>query len=101
MSSVTLLPELQESPQVKWVTRGTEQGSEVKFQEPKQEYEGILEGLMAALKAWRAMMSEDGGRDWTELKQRKRKKKKKTEVIDFDMFENGLQCDQSFSSLVL
>lgn len=63
MSSVTLSPELQERPQVKWVTRGTEQGSVVKFQEVKQEYEGIEEGLMAALKAWRAIMSEDGGID--------------------------------------
>lgn len=48
---------------MKWVTRGTEQGSVVKFQEPKQEYEGIEEGLIAALKARRASMSVEGGID--------------------------------------
>lgn len=75
---------------MKWVTRGTEQGSVVKFQEPKQEYEGIEEGLIAALKARRASMSVEGGIDWTD-ESKKRKRKKKTEVLDFDMFEKWLQ----------
>lgn len=38
--------------------RGTEQGSTPKFQDAKHDQVGIEEGLMEALKAWRAAISE-------------------------------------------
>lgn len=55
---MTLFP-LQNTPQVKYMTRGSEQGSPaVKFHEPRHEWGGIEEGLIEALNAWRAAKSE-------------------------------------------
>lgn len=49
---------MQERPQVKKVRRGTAQGSTVKFQDAKHEYGEMEEGLIEALKALSAAMSE-------------------------------------------
>ena len=48
---------MQVRPQMKWVRRGVEQGSMVKFHEAKQD-QGVMDlGLIEALKAFRAAIS--------------------------------------------
>ncbi|XLR44662.1 hypothetical protein S83_029322, partial [Arachis hypogaea] len=46
-------------PHVKWVRRGTEHGSVVKFQDAMHDHGVIEEGSIEALKAFSASMSED------------------------------------------
>ncbi|KAH7835696.1 hypothetical protein Vadar_028900 [Vaccinium darrowii] len=69
-------------PQVKWVTLGKEQGSEVKFQEAKQEKDGIVVGLIEALKAWRAAMSEGRVRDWDRMREERQRWRRRKERVD-------------------
>lgn len=54
----------QVTPHVKWVRRGTAQGSVVKSQEARQDHGGMEEGLTADLNALRAEMSEGEVRAW-------------------------------------
>lgn len=57
----------QVTPQVKWIRWGRVHGSEVKSHEARQDQEGMEEGLIEALKALRAEMSEGEVRAWTWL----------------------------------
>ncbi|KAG2401298.1 uncharacterized protein HKW66_Vig0196660 [Vigna angularis] len=56
---------VQVRPQMKLVRRGSEQGSVVKFHEARQDQGAMDDGLMEALKAPRAAMSEGEVRAWT------------------------------------
>lgn len=51
----------------------------MKFHEPIHEYDWIEEGLIEALKAFRASISEERVSDWTEIRKFRRKKKKKND----------------------
>jgi len=53
---------------MKLVRRGIEQGSVVKFHEARQDQGAMEEGLIEALKALRAAMSEGEVRAWTRMK---------------------------------
>ncbi|XP_072059432.1 uncharacterized protein [Arachis hypogaea] len=55
----TLPKRLEVRPHVKWVRRGTEHGSVVKFQDAMHDHGVIEEGSIEALKAFSASMSED------------------------------------------
>lgn len=67
---------------MKWVTLGKEQGSEVKFQEAKQEKDGIVVGLIEALKACRAAMSEGRVRDWDRMREERQRWRRRKERVD-------------------
>ncbi|KAL4357493.1 hypothetical protein AHAS_Ahas09G0192200 [Arachis hypogaea] len=54
-----VLSAVQVRPHVKWVRRGTEHGSVVKFQDAMHDHGVIEEGSIEALKAFSASMSED------------------------------------------
>ncbi|RYR37249.1 hypothetical protein Ahy_A09g042167 isoform F [Arachis hypogaea] len=54
-----VLSAVQVRPHVKWVRRGTEHGSVVKFQDAMHDHGVIEEGLIEALKAFSASISED------------------------------------------
>lgn len=53
-------------PQMKWVARGVEQGSEEKFQDARQDQGEIEEGAIEALKEARAKTSDGFVRERTD-----------------------------------
>lgn len=58
MLVVVVAVAVQVRPQMKWVRRGSEQGSMVKFHDARHDQGAIEEGLIEALKALSAAISE-------------------------------------------
>jgi len=71
---------VQVRPQMKSVRRGSEQGSVVKFHEARQDQGWMEEGLMEALKALSAAMSEGEVRALTRIVLWKRMRERETKV---------------------
>lgn len=59
-----MLSAVQVRPQMKWVRRGREQGSVEKFHVATHDHGGMVFGLMAALKACKAEISEGRVTAW-------------------------------------